>query len=230
MKDTKVINNQLIISYNTKFTGESMYLTDIRTEEDWMERRPLLIQSDDELLWRKAYIDFFWGRVDSRYLQPIATLRETDTYMGYGFTIMTVLCSLIEFIESTYNGKVYRFCNDNQLGPYEYNKSKKCFLDFLVTKKPFRDKFDDRLALNFYMYVRCGLLHEASTKDGWRILGKSDTGTEIICSEQKKVFRDDFESAIKCYLNFYVEELINDKNLQQGFIRKIDSLCSTVRN
>ncbi len=202
-----------------------MYITDSKTSEDWRNLKLELEESEGELLWHKAYSDFFWGRVNSRYFDPIDQLKKTDVYRGYGFIIMTTLCSLIEFIESTYRGEIYRQCNDNQLNPNEYNKSKSCFNNFLISKSPFKYKFNDAKAKEFYASIRCGLLHEASTKNGWKIWGKSDSGKEIICFESKIVFRDDFEDAIKEYIDLYRKELVRSKELQQAFIRKFDSLC-----
>lgn len=202
-----------------------MYLTDSKTSKDWEDLKPKLEKSDDELLWRNAYKDFFWDRINSRYLEPISKLRENDSYLGYGFTIMTILCSLVEFIESTHKGAKYRFCRDTELGLNEYNKSKTCFVDFLVTKPPFHSRFSEKIASEFYGAVRCGLLHEASTKEGWRIWGRSESGKEIICYDSRKVYRDDFENAIKEYMKSYSNELVSDNERKKAFIRKFDWLC-----
>ncbi len=202
-----------------------MRLTDRKTIQDWKKLKPLLVQSDDQLLWRKVYIDYFIARVNSRYLEPIKSLRERDSYLGYGFTIVTVLCSLVEFLESTRKGQRYKYCKDRDLGLNEYNKSRECFIDFLTTQLPFKDQFSQDIAKDFYSSVRCGLLHEASTKGGWRIWGKSDTGKDIICYKTKKLFRDDFEWAIREYITAYGDSLAESRELQEAFIRKFDWLC-----
>ena len=202
-----------------------MYITSSKTVEDWKAIRVQLEGSVDELLWRKAFTDFFWGRIQSRYFEPIEKLREHDAYDGYGFTILTLLCSLVEFLESTYKGHKYVFCKDSELKVFEYNKSKQCFVDFLTTKKPFDNVFTEADAKEFYSSIRCGLLHEASTKNGWRVWASSHSGSEIICSKSKTVYRDDFESAIKKYINSYSNELASKKEIQEAFLRKFDALC-----
>lgn len=202
-----------------------MYITDSKTVEDWYKARESLIGSSHELEWRKAFKEFFWGRVQSRYLEPIQSLRNDDSYHGYGFTIMTLLCSLIEFLESCYEGKTYRRCHKNELQAHEYNGSKQCFIDFLTKREPFSDKFSEVEAVDFYSSVRCGLLHEASTKNGWRIKGKSDSGVDIVCMDTKTVYRDDFEAATIEYIKQYGNALAISRDLQKAFIRKFDTLC-----
>jgi hypothetical protein len=67
-------------------------------------------------------------------------------------------------------------------------------------------------------------LHEARTKDGWRILARNPKGKPIDANA-KIVFRDDLQAAFKNFLQAYRNELLNDANLQAAFIRKFDSLC-----
>lgn len=202
-----------------------MYLTSSKTVEDWQEIRDSLIELHDELVWRKAFTDFFWGRIQSRYFDPISKLKEHDSYDGYGFAIMALLCSLIEFLESTYQGTKYRNCKDRELQPNEYNRSKQYFVNFLTTKRPFSEKFSNSDASEFYSAIRCGLIHEASTKNGWKIWAKSGSGGDIISQQAKTVYRDDFEIALKTYIKAYGNELALDRGLQVAFIRKYDGLC-----
>jgi hypothetical protein len=49
-------------------------------------------------------------------------------------------------------------------------------------------------AENFYVSVRCGLLHEAQTKNGWTIWAGTDQGP-IVDAKQKIVFRDKLQKA-----------------------------------
>ena len=46
----------------------------------------------------------------------------------------------------------------------------------------------------------------------------------IICVDTKKVFRDDFEKALKEYIKAYGDELAFDEHLQDAFIRKFNAL------
>lgn len=205
-----------------------MYITSSKKVEDWKLLRKELEGSDDELLWRKTFSDFFFDRIKSRYFEPIKKIRDHDTYSGYGFAILTLLCALVEFLESTYKGHKYVYCKDDELKSFEYNKSKQCFIDFLTTKQPFQNVFTDIVAKDFYSSVRCSLLHEASTKNGWKVRAKSESGTKIICSVTKTVYRDDFESAINKYIELYREELAFKKEIQEAFIRKFESIKFSV--
>ena len=207
-------------------TQKITFITDKKTDADWFELKKHLLEPNNELYWLLAYNDFFYGRIYSRYLNPISKLQPYDEYCGYGFTIMAINCSLIEFLESTYKGKKYRYCKDKELTDHEYNKSKDCFLDFLLSKQPFKECFKDRkIAEIFYSDIRCGLLHEATTKNGWRIWADSDSGNEIIDKKNQIVFRNDFSAAIKKYMAIYRDELITNTELQANFIRKFDWIC-----
>jgi len=207
-----------------------MYLTDSKTVQDWQAIRADALESNDKLFWRKVYVDFFWGRIKSRYLAPIELIAKNGSYHGEGFSIVAIQCSLIEFLESTFKGEKYRYVKKPaELKDYEYSDSKKCFLSFLKNRAPFNAIFDgekaDEKAKEFYSSIRCGILHEATTKNGWRIWGKSDSGKKIICFESKKIYRDDFQDALKEYMISYGNKLVVDVELQRAFIRKFDALC-----
>jgi len=91
--------------------------------------------------------------------------------------------------------------------------------------QPFAKEFLTQvLARDFYVGVRCGLVHEARTKDGWTIWG-SDPSGKIICSNNKVVYRDNFQSALLEFIDWYESALISDVPLQEAFVRKFDSLC-----
>jgi hypothetical protein len=71
--------------------------------------------------------------------------------------------------------------------------------------------------------VRCGLLHEARTKNDWTISAKSYKG--LIADPQKKiVYRDNFQDAILQFIEDYGARLVKDKELQAAFVRKFDKL------
>jgi hypothetical protein len=90
---------------------------------------------------------------------------------------------------------------------------------------PFNTEFDARTAHDFYEGVRCGLLHEARTKNGWVIWAKH--GSRIIDAPgaQKILYRDDFQKALLEFVAWYKGALTSDSAIQEAFIRKFDSLC-----
>src|SRR5438874_5846733 len=76
--------------------------------------------------------------------------------------------ALIEFLESTVQGKSYRLLRGGPpLGPHVYPRSGDMLESFIVNRAPFNTELDVATAHDFCEGVRCGLLHEARTKNGW---------------------------------------------------------------
>jgi hypothetical protein len=200
------------------------YIAGRRTATDWHILRPRLLQRDAGA-WEEAYRGFFVERLQRRYLDPIAVLQANGTLSGEGFSIVAIQCSLIEFLESTRQGTSYRRPTSTQpLVQYEYSASGKVFAAFLHLRPPFSSTFTEVSAEDFYVNVRCALLHEARTKSGWRIW--ADGPTAIVAdTTEKKVYRNNFQGALLQYIKAFGPELASDNELQDAFIRKFDSLC-----
>jgi hypothetical protein len=117
----------------------------------------------------------------------------------------------------------------------------------LETQEPFKSIFTKSVssptpkiqtfADDFYSHVRCGLLHEAATNNGWTIktLSKSKCPTQIVdLSDEthKIIYRDKFYEEIKTFSKNYEQLIIdnekdnNKKLLRDNLCRKLDSLCS----
>lgn len=207
-------------------TTANSWIAGKRTATHWRQFRTILTNSADAAAWEKAFSDYFHARVSSRYLDPIRLLQQKRTLIGEGFSILAIQCTLVEFFESTIEGKNYRFRRkrDPQLGPYEYMDSGNLFTRFLVTAHPFHKTFDTVLARDFYQNVRCALLHEARTKNGWTVLAKP-RGHGLIDAQNKIVYRDNFQAALEEFISWYGAALPRDRNLQEAFIRKFDSLA-----
>jgi hypothetical protein len=148
---------------------------------------------------------------------------------------MAILCSLVEFLEATRQGKEFRYIDRRKRKPVvpafdpdnEYSGSQKYFINFLQNQKPFDDYFtSEELANEFYTAIRCGLLHEAGTKKGWKIKVAKSKTDKLIDAEQKFVYRDNFKRAFDKYFEIYEEELTSDVKLQKAFIKKFNSLCN----
>jgi hypothetical protein len=197
-----------------------------RTAKDWQEFRKTLVPGGDPKCWDNAFGLYFETRLSTRYLKPVETLRASKTTNGEGFSILAIHCSMIEFLESTLQGISYRFRRrtDPPLNNYEYSESGKVFIDFLSKRHPFSKVFDASLAEDFYRGVRCALLHEARTKDGWLVKAK---GTDIaaVSHGQKIVYRNNFHEALLEFIDSYKSQLLSDRRLQEAFVRKFDSLC-----
>jgi hypothetical protein len=68
-------------------------------------------------------------------------------------------------------------------------------------------------------------LHEARTKDGWRVWARG-RDERVIDGEKRIVYRDTFQTALDMFIEWYGETLKSDATLQAAFIRKFDDLCA----
>lgn len=200
------------------------YISGHKNSNDWQIIRARLLDCDADS-WKEAFSNFYEARLNLRYLHPIKVLQDNGTFQGEGFAIAAIQCSLIEFLESTEQGLNYIFTrNKESLGPYEYNSSQDIFVSFLKNRTPFSKNFNQTTAQDFYAGVRCGLLHEARTKNGWRIWAQESTGLVVNMTE-RIVYRDNFQKALLTYITDYRERLFNTQGLQLAFIRKFDAIC-----
>lgn len=196
-----------------------------KTDKDWLASRSGLGVGADSSVWEAAFEDYFRSRLALRYLDPIKVLQDHGTYQGEGFSIVAIQCSLIEFLESARQGLRYRYLrNGENLGPNEYSSSKNIFISFLCNRQPFSSSFDEASATDFYAGVRCGLLHEAQTKHGWKIKAKGPKGI-VANVKERIVYRDNFQEALLSYVEFYKHALLQDTALQTAFVRTFDNLC-----
>lgn len=143
---------------------------------------------------------------------------------GEGFAAMTLICSLIEFLQSCYEGKKYH--RDNPDDDFEYGDnlgSSRKFKKFLECQYPFSSIFaqtftnsagtTNTFAEDFYTSVRCGLLHEAATNNNWIIREKHsnpDTFVDISNHAKKIIYRNNFFKAIKKYFGEYKQKIIDN--------------------
>jgi hypothetical protein len=134
--------------------------------------------------------------------------------------------ALIEFLESTLKGISYRYRHkgDPPLGQFEYSESGQIFESFLAQRTPFDCEFTPPLAHDFYVSIRCGVLHEARTKNGWTILAKSKT-VQVIDANRHILYRDNFQASLLAFVEWYEKALPSDAALQAAFVRKFNSLC-----
>jgi hypothetical protein len=200
------------------------YIAGWNTAEDWYALRDRLVVGQPHG-WQQAFVEFFEARLNLRYLNPIKVLQENGTFQGEGFSIVAIQCSLIELLESAAQGTNYRFARGEKLGAYEYSSSQAAFISFLTERAPFSRTFNAASALDFYVGVRCGVLHEARTKNGWRIWAEGPPGT-IALPDERIVYRNNFQVGLLTYIGSYGERLPHEAALQEAFIRKFDALCA----
>lgn len=200
------------------------YIAGKLTGHDWHKCKAKLVVGADQEGWASAYEDFFRQRLKLRYLDPIKLLSAPGGWQGEGFSIVSIQCALIEFLAACRSGKNYRFLKKGDvLGPHEYSSSSALFQNFLSDVAPFSAAFDADSAKDFYQSIRCALLHEARTRNGWRIWV---SGPNPIDSARKIVYRDALQATILTYVDDYGRRLLTSSLLQEAFIRKFDDLSA----
>ncbi|MGR3495624.1 hypothetical protein [Citreimonas sp.] len=196
------------------------------TASDWRNQKAKLTEGGSEAIWAETFELFLMKRLRSRYFEPLEILQREGKLQGEGFTITSIQCAVIEFLAALRLGKNYRYVqNRSDLGEHEYMNSSSLFCEFLISESPFNDWIKTIAeARNFYSSVRCALLHEARTKDGWKIWATGEIGIE---PSKKIVRRDALQGAINSYLEKYGILLLKDHGIQSAFIRKFDHLADT---
>jgi hypothetical protein len=221
-------------------------LSSKKTIGHWKDIQPKLIAGADPGIWDDVLRDYYYDRLKTRYLDPIDAIKNLNLCKGEGFAIVAIQCSLIEFLESCYQGTNYNsddaiHCpfpewlksflpgadSKNTTRQYTYKNSRKIFISFLTKREPFKQRFDGPLAKDFYKSVRCGVLHEARTKGTWLIHAKSESSLIVDRNgpDGPILYRDDFQEGISTFIKNYYVAVPQNIPLQQAFIRKFEHLC-----
>jgi hypothetical protein len=182
--------------------------------------------------WESAY-SLFYIRIKTRFLNPIDWILEKKHNKGEGFSVVALQCILIEFLEAFYQGKIYTTSKEPR--NFEYNSSRQLFCDFLMRHKPFSDYFKKEAnATGFYDNIRCGLLHEAATKQTSRINNAPSHKMLVLFEENDpsnmRIYRENFYKALCDHIESYKIKLLAEKDLQINFIRKWDDICGIKHN
>lgn len=203
------------------------------TIKDWIdlvgniEENEVTIDYDSNEKWSLAFY-FFEERIRTRYLNPIEAILKMDDNLGEGFAVVNLQCSLIEMIECFINGLIFNYPNFIKPSGAIYNKgSKSVFESFFKERKPFCGLDID--GLDFYKSVRCGLLHETQTKNGW-IIRAEGIDKSI---ENKIIFRNNFQRELEDLIIDYKSSIVEGKKLnniesielRKNFISKFNHIC-----
>lgn len=197
--------------------------------------------------WESA-IELFDTRLKRKFFNPVQSIIDEQKLEGEGFTILTVQCSLIEMFSAFRKGEIYNHKKKATSPAFEYNESRKMFVDFLKSASIFKDIFWESLDSkdkkntttlfdpeDFYSSVRCGLMHEARTKNNWFINAaprtiKVKTEKRFLqhSGDKKIVYRTVLHHRLLDYLTDYNSELRQEnkdgKKLRKFFARKLDHL------
>ncbi|WP_268035615.1 hypothetical protein [Algoriphagus sp. PAP.12] len=171
--------------------------------------------------WKVA-IKIFQTRIELRYLEPIRLLiaHEKDLPardQNYGFTIMAIICLLIETLYSFRKG-----ITDNS----GRGKAKAAFVSFLTESQSFKKFFTEDTAAIFCDHFRNGILHQAETKSKSRIRA---IGPAVrIIGDSIAVNRTIIFELLEKEIRDFISELEDPDNveLHQSFKKKMDFICS----
>lgn len=154
---------------------------------------------------RRTIVDFIIGRFDERYFNPVM-----NSCSKHGFTMMAVGCLVIETLEAFYQG----LGDTTKRGECE-----RMFKDFFGHVAGFSCFADSSVGL--YKKIRCGILHQAEARGGWRIrrdgplldVANRTINAEIFILEWKKAVAE------------YASQLLTDAQLWSNFKKKMEQVC-----
>jgi len=128
--------------------------------------------------------DFILARFTERYIRPLRSDNK------HGFCTMAISCLMIEALVSFWKG-----------WPDTIGKSKKAFKHFFKRCAQQNSElavFSD-CAEDFYENVRCGILHQAETTGGWRILREGPLFEPAEKMINATRFHNEIEKALQRY-------------------------------
>ena len=157
---------------------------------------------------RKQIAKFVYERFRERYLDPALSARTKS-----GFALMAINCLMIESLVSFRQGMTHT----------RGKLSEAAFCFFFDQEDTFAD-FRGH-AHDFYVNVRCGILHQAETTGGWLIHLKKDN--VLFDTERKIVNAKEFTQRLAGCLENYRAELESsnwDDEIWKNFQKKMKAI------
>lgn len=88
--------------------------------------------------WKKV-IKYLDERLETRHFRPIDKILRMRITTGEGFAVMILVCSLIEYLQSCYEGRTFKFRAEGT--KFIYGDSAREFKNFLIQHEPFKAFF-----------------------------------------------------------------------------------------
>jgi hypothetical protein len=229
-----------------------MKLSPKTSSRDWEIKRRQIF--DERLVNHgvKDAVELLRERISSRFIEPIERILASDSMSGEGVAAMTLMCVLLEFVQAMRSGKIYRpplseknmrkraenlrihferYVGHRQ--PTEYRNSKDLFIQFLRQDPYFAEWFDADLADSFYTGIRCGLIHEAATKEGWLIRKSDPRAPHKVAGSLKDgsriIYRTPFFESLKRSISSYFEDVLEGRMKSGAILRMCDHLTGVRR-
>jgi len=166
---------------------------------------------------KDSLVEFVDQRYRERFFEPVEKLMESPSQLqGYGFAIMALCSLLIESLQcyryglpTTYEAEYRKSLNafnppaNYRINPAERKNGKEAFQDFF-SLDIHKELFPGVDGVVFYNAIRNGLLHQAQTKQGWRIR----SGQPSLWNETEKILdRTKFAKSLEAAFAKYIQEL-----------------------
>jgi len=190
-------------------------------DRHWTVRDWLAIDFSTEDGWQRA-IDIFEDRIQGRFLNMVDAIKG-KRYAG--FAVLALDCLLVETLQQFRMGV-----------PDSDRESRAYFVSFL-TETSFslhfgEDKSKGSLADMFYDQIRCGILHQAETKQSSRVVTTGSVPVVQQAADGKGIIvnRRKFHIQLVQEFDDYVNRLRNprtseDRDLREKFQDKMDFIC-----
>ena len=192
-----------------------VYISNKYQNHDYLNLKLTEFSSDKE--WEKA-IEIIDDRIKGRYIEPMIQL--SNDYKKNGFAITALGCLLIETLYQFENG----LPDTNGASKMSFNTQLEKMM-IQTTGLPAPGYFED-----FYDCFRCGILHQAQTKNGSRLTTASD---RILYDKNGLLYLSvpKFLEMIRLYFSSYKKEL-SDGNyaLRKNFVKKMNLICNRLTN
>lgn len=205
--------------------------------------------SEDSVLGIEDVYNIFFERIENRYFKPIELLRDSeDSCDGFGFSMVAILCTLIEFLQSTIDGKFHQQSYEEEFKCKYKTLVNRGFInyygnggrnEFVIFLKDLDSRFEeksgyitnfDSVAEEFYSCIRCSLLHDACTRNNWIIREKSvdDSIFDNSNKEEKILYRNDFYTLIKNKVEVDMKgRFFDDQGFRRNLLKKMDIVFET---
>jgi hypothetical protein len=151
--------------------------------------RSLMLRNDEEA--KKRLVDVIYHRLHRRYIVP---MKKVPVKYKSGFLMMASACLLIEAFQSFREGLEYT---------KERGAGEERFLKFFTEIDDFKSLAQH--THDFYTNVRCGILHQAETYQGWRV--RRDKNGPLFDPEKGVINANAFLKALSRSLRAYCKNL-----------------------
>jgi hypothetical protein len=168
------------------------------------------LESPDVPENKQYIIEFIDHRLRRRYIVPINAIPPGSKG---GFLVMAVVCLLIETLQQFYKGDAETKGSNAEAFKRFFEDENALFPDCAAHYKA------------FYTKIRCGILHQAETKGGYRILFKDGL---LFDAEEKTINATAFLLAIETCLANYLGRLrvsANNDPLWTNAVKKLHYIC-----